>query len=51
MTFRLVLALAALICIVWGIAILLALGQAAGWALITIGLGVGVLSTARKRRN
>ena len=50
-TLRLILALASLICIVWGIAVLLAIAQPVGWVLIAIGLGIGVISTARKRRN
>ncbi|WP_209448981.1 hypothetical protein [Rhodococcus qingshengii] len=50
-TLRLLLALASLICIVWGIAVLLAIAQPIGWVLIAIGLITGAINVAHKSRN
>ena len=50
-TLRLILALASLICVVWGIAVLLAIAQPVGWVLIAIGLIAGAINIAYKGRN
>ncbi|KJF19183.1 MULTISPECIES: hypothetical protein [unclassified Rhodococcus (in: high G+C Gram-positive bacteria)] len=50
-TFRLILALASLICIAWGIAVLLAIAQPVGWVLIAIGLITGAINVACKGRD
>lgn len=50
-TFRLILALVSLICIVWGIAVLLAIAQPVGWILIAIGLVTGAVNVACRGRN
>jgi len=50
-TLRLILALASLICIVWGIAVLLTIAQPVGWVLIAIGLGTGGINILYKGVN
>ncbi|MDV8023040.1 hypothetical protein [Rhodococcus sp. IEGM 1330] len=50
MTFERIISGATLVCIALGLVLVFGIGEVAGWGLVAVGLGVGVVTLSARRR-